>query len=180
MYVLCSECDLMAAEMHLLCIIRTILIDELYCSISVICCDLELHMLHHSFQRLQSLLNPVADSALADSISSGGLDFITDRESICKQQKSLHIALTHGMRVPIWGWRHSLNRCTLVKIRGCGKIISVYKMHVNVPVCSLSLIQGSQLKWRLLAFWAFGKIWNSCKSTTARYSLVVDSNRDCN
>lgn len=92
-----SVCDPTAAETQLSCIIRTILIDALYLSISVICCDLELHMLHHSFQRLQSWVNPVADSVLADSFSSGGPDFITDRESICKQQKSPHIALTHGV-----------------------------------------------------------------------------------
>ena len=87
----------MAAEMQLFCIIRTILIDVLYLSISVICCDLELCMLHHSFQRLQSKVNPVADSALVDSFPSGGPDFIIDRESICKQQKSPLIALTHRM-----------------------------------------------------------------------------------
>lgn len=98
--VLGSVCDPMAAEMQLSCIIRTILIDVLYLFVSLICCDLELHMLHHSFQRLQSWAIPVADSALVDSIPSGGPDFITDRESICKQQKSPHIALTHGLHMP--------------------------------------------------------------------------------
>lgn len=97
--VLGSVCDPMAVEMQLSCIIRTILIDVLYLSVSLICCDLELHMLHHSFQRLQSWAIPAADSVLVDSIPSGGPDFITDRESICKQQKSPHIALTHGMRL---------------------------------------------------------------------------------
>lgn len=105
----------MAAEMQLPCIIRTILIDALYTSISVICCDLELHMLHHSFRRLQSWANPAADSASVDSIPSGGLDFIIDGESICKQQKFPHIALTHGMR----DWRlkqmHGRNTMWLLK-----------------------------------------------------------------
>lgn len=92
-----TVCEPMAAEMQLSCICRTIPIDILYLSISVICCDLELHMLHHSFQRLQSWVNPAADSVLVDSLPAGGPDFITDRESICKQQKSPLIALTHGM-----------------------------------------------------------------------------------
>lgn len=132
-------------------LIRTILIDELHCSISVICCDLELHMLHHSFQRLQSLLNPGADSALADSISSGGLDFITVRESICKQQKSpsrpRHHALAHKTRD--WNTHFSWDMCSR------GKIISVYKMHVNVPIFSFcdSGFTAEMEVTGLLSFW---------------------------
>lgn len=61
-------------------------------------------MLHHSFQQLQVWATPAAASALVDSVPSGGLYFITDRESICKQQKSPHIALANGMCRPRWDW----------------------------------------------------------------------------
>lgn len=50
-------------------------------------------------------MNPVADSALVDSIPSGGPDFITDWEPMCKQQKSSHKALAHGVCVPRWDRR---------------------------------------------------------------------------
>lgn len=161
--------------MQLSCITRTILTDVLHCSIFVICCDLELHMLHHSFQRLYSRANPVADSPLVDSIPSGGPDFITDWEPMCKQQKSPHIALTHGVCLPRWDRRL---KETHVKVD-----IWLLRDYVCLrDACerfnfSLSAIQGSQLKWRPLAFWAFSKIWNSCKSATAH---CCSSNRGCN
>lgn len=74
--------------------------------------------------RLQSWVIPVADS-----LPPGGLDFITDGESICKQQKSPHIAFTHGMWTPRWDCR-----LKQMHVRRDTWIISVYKMHVNVSI----------------------------------------------
>lgn len=47
------------------------------------------------------------------------------------------------------------NRRTLKKIRGCSKIISVYKMHVNVPIFSLcdSGLTAEMEAAGLLSFW---------------------------
>lgn len=146
----------MAAEMRLSCIIRTILIDGQSRSVCLICCDVDSQMFHHSFQRLQSWEIPAADSVLGDSIPSGGLHFITDMESDCKQPKSPHIALKHGM--PRW------DRCMLQKMCFFSKIISVYKMHVNVPIFSVcdSGFTAEMKAGGLLRFGKNIKQWQIC------------------
>lgn len=171
------QCDPVAAEMQLSCVIKTILIDVLYRSISVICCDLELHTLHHSCQRLRSWVNPAADVALLDSIPSGGLDFITDKESICKQQKSPHIALTHGMFIPRWDWRlkqtHVWKNMWLLK-----------DYHCLQDACKRS---NFLFLWFMVHSWNGGcwplGLWKNMKQlrvSDCPLPLVVDLNRDGN
>lgn len=127
-----SVSDPMAAEMQLSCIIRTILIDVLYHSVSVICCDLELHMLHHSFRRLQSLRLTLR--RLTASLQVVRTSLQTGSPSA--NSKSPLILHSH-MACACQDETGDLNRQTLEKILGCSKISSVYKMHVNVPIFSL-------------------------------------------
>lgn len=139
---------------RLSCIIRTISIDGQYCSVCLICCDVDSHMFHHSFQRLKSWEIPAADSVLGDSIPSGGLHLITDTVSDSKQ--SPHIALKHGM--PRW------DRRVLQEMYFFSKIISVYKMHVNVPIFSVcdSEFTAEMKAGGLLRFGKKIKQWQVC------------------
>lgn len=66
---------------------------------------------------------------MADSLPPGGADFITEREAICKQQKTPQTAFTRSkMRL------QTETDARQKRYVATQKIISVYKMHVNVSI----------------------------------------------
>lgn len=84
-------------------------------------------------------MNPAADSALLDSNPSGGPNSITDRESISKNSKSPFITHSHMVcecRDETGDWNTIVNTC------GDSQIISVSKIHVNVPIYSFLWFQA--------------------------------------
>lgn len=137
----------MAVEMQLSCIIRTILIDVLYLSVSLICCDVAY---------APSQFSAIAE--LGDScgwLRAGwqhpfrwsGLHY---RQGVHLQTAKVPSYCTHT-----WHETGDWNRRTLEKMCGCSKIISVYKMHVNVPIFSFcdSGFTAEMKAVGLLSFW---------------------------
>ncbi len=153
-------CDPLAAEMQLSRIITTILIDVLYRSVSVICCDFELRTLYHRFgwilrltlRWLTASLQVVQTLLLTESPSANS-----------KSPLILHAHKACVCQDETGDW----NRHTLKKIRGCSKIISVCKMHVNVPISSLcdSGLTAEMEAAGLLSFWKNMKQLQVCDYT---------------